>query len=167
MLARYIAQAEAVHRVLKRHATRGFEDLSEACGLASVMLALLTRRLDSLRYIDFGNVHVWNEFDGTIIDITARQFDAPATPVPDAVLVTTTPHQFHLPCGETFGAARPLIGEAVLVTLINEGWYPATHAGLPKGWLAEWAPIRHRFRGPDLLYRYAADTLMLADVDCV
>lgn len=81
--------------------------LAGACGLSSILLSMAVHNVDILRG---GQNHVWAEIEGTIIDITATQFDDDI----GGVLVTRTPRYYHKENSR---------GRSTYMMVINNNWY--------------------------------------------
>jgi hypothetical protein len=87
------------------------------------MLAVAIKSPASLRHIDNdADAHVWNVVDGTIIDITATQFNySTDDPFVRGVLVTTEPRSYHR---ARRGRGR---GHRTLAFLAECPWYDADY----------------------------------------
>lgn len=91
-----VKEAKRIRRNLLRRTptwTQGSTSaLSGACGLASILLSIAVRNVKILRG---GSNHIWTEVDGTIIDITATQFNFEEEEIVRGVLVTKIPRSYH------------------------------------------------------------------------
>lgn len=123
-LDRAVREARRIRRNLVR--LRRDTDLGGDCGLASILLADALGSPASLRGTkdrceDPCMPHVWNVVDGTIIDVTATQFndsdtcDQAGEPPTFGVLVTRKPRLYHKPV--------QFRGRAVVDYLMKEDWY--------------------------------------------
>jgi hypothetical protein len=114
-----IEQARRIRRNLVRK--RQETDLGGDCGLASIFLADALGSVSSLRHTDDAFVHVWNEVEGFILDITATQFndsfecDTAGEPPVLGVLVTREPRIYHRPVTTR--------GDRTLRYLFETAWY--------------------------------------------
>jgi len=123
-MTRALATAIRESRRIRRNLVRAREDryLSGDCGLASTLLAAAIRSPESLRCVDGGSGwHAYNVVDGTIIDITATQFNADVDePTVRGVLVTDEPRSYHVGYTRNDRIRR---GEAVIKHLKRVPWY--------------------------------------------
>jgi hypothetical protein len=120
VLAKAVREARRIRRNLLR--TRGGCSLSGDCGVASLLLAATFRSPASLRCVHGdGGWHVFNVFEGMIVDITASQFrwDTNEAPV-RGILVTETTRHYHRSYGR---GNRVLHGDAVIALLTRWNWY--------------------------------------------
>jgi hypothetical protein len=111
-----IKEARKIRRNLLRNSKWRYLDLGGACGLASILLSIALNDVRILRYGDLslGGGHAWTVVKGTIIDITASQFNRKEDFV-RGVLVTNTPKSYHLSQSKT--------GRAVHNLIVNGKWY--------------------------------------------
>lgn len=99
LLRHAVREAQAIRRRLVRW--RRSSDLGGDCAIASLLLAAAIGDVACLRHHDLKlrhwSPHVWNEIDGTIVDITATQFNDldEWQPYVRGVLVTTQPRIYH------------------------------------------------------------------------
>lgn len=128
-LMQAIAEAKKIRRNLLRSDAWKNTDLTGACGLASILLSIAVKDVSIIRQSvlpsRWEDEHIWTEVEGTIIDITASQFNKikSGTTKSDAdnitqihgVLVTRTPRWFH--------PIPNKIGMESYLRVVNEGWY--------------------------------------------
>lgn len=117
-LGRAIVEARRIRRLLLRLAAKNESDpdLGGYCLLASILLATRLRNARTLRYAAQGPwVHVFNVVQGTVVDITATQFNDESDVRVRGVLVTPKRYWYHRPIAGSFRATVNLF--------LRERWY--------------------------------------------
>lgn len=116
---RAIRKARRIRSELLRIETwKEDQDLAGACGLASILLSIALKDVEILRR---NTRHVWTEVNGTIIDITASQFndftqrDVALNGVVSGVLVTKVTKTYHLDIIDQ--------GLRTYLSVVNNNWY--------------------------------------------
>lgn len=112
-----ITEARRIRRNLVR-SSGGIHNrysLNGDCGLASILLAVA---LDDVKTLRKRDGHAFNMVKGTIIDITATQFNYYGTSQGSkihGVLVTKEPREYHVNVVST--------GLKAYLEIVSEGWY--------------------------------------------
>lgn len=113
-LYRAVSEARRIRKGLMKTGWKA-NQMAGACGLASILLSIALKDVTILR----GTTgHIWAEVQGTIVDITATQFNSFRTykhdPPVRGVLVTRTPRGYH---------QSTTTGMKTYLSVINNKWY--------------------------------------------